>query len=213
MSKEFELDAQTRSDIGKGASRRLRNKGLTPAVIYGGEQEPQSITLEHRKVIKALENEAFYSHILTVHVDGKAQKTLLKDLQRHPYKPVIMHMDFQRVSSKDILTRNVPLHFIGEDVAPGVKAGGIVSHQMKDVEISCAATNLPEYLEIDVSELGMDEILHLSDIKAPKGITLTALALGEEHNLPVVAIHKPRGAIETEEAEEAAGGEEGATEE
>lgn len=204
MSDAFELDAVSRADMGKGASRRLRRENLVPAIVYGGKGKPSSITLEHRHVIKAVSNEAFFSHPINLKVDGKGQTVLVKDLQRHPYKPIIMHMDFQRVSASDKVHRHVTLHFIGEETSQGVKKGGVVSHQMKDLEIVCTVANLPEYIEVDVAGLDLDEVLHLSDLKLPKGVKLATEIQDKEHDLPVVTIHLPRAAVEeTEEAEEA----------
>lgn len=197
MSKEFELDAKPRADVGKGASRRLRREELVPAIIYGAKQDPVNVVLTHRQVMKALENEAFYSHILNLKVDGKAHQVILKDLQRHPFKRLVMHMDFQRITGNEILHRNVLLRFVGEELAPGIKLhGGMATHHLKEVEITCAVKDLPEYLEVDVSKLELNDVLHLSDIKAPKGVTITALSLGEDHDLPVVGIQLPRGAVE-----------------
>ena len=153
-----------------------------------------------------LENEAFYSHILSLTVDGgKAEKVVLKDVQRDPAKPKILHVDFQRVSEKDKLHMHVPLHFVGEDVAPGVKAGGLISHLMSNLDVACLAKDLPEYIEVDVSQMDTGDSLHLSDIKLPEGVEITALAQGEDHDLPVVSIHAPRGGGVDEEEE--AGGE------
>lgn len=215
MSNAFEIAAETRSDVGKGASRRLRRlQKKVPGIIYGGSEAPVNITLEHRHIIKALENEAFYSHILTVNLDGKPVKTVLKDLQRHPYKPQIMHVDFLRVTGAQILHMHIPLHFLGEEKCPGVKDGGVISHQMKDVEVACRADKLPEFIEIDLSNLELNQVVHLSDIKLPEGVEILALTHGEEHDLPVVSIHIPRAIVEEEpeakEGDEAAEGEEGA---
>jgi len=210
MYVDFNIVAASRSDVGKGASRRLRKQGKVPGVIYGAGQDPVSITVLHDDFMHHLDHEAFYSHILTVTVDGKANKAVLKDLQRHPAKPKLLHVDFLRVGDKDVITMHVPLHFKGEDVAPGVKnEGGIVNHQMTTVDIACLAKDLPEYLEVDISALHAGDSLHLSDIPLPKGVSIPALAQGEDHDLPVVSIHVPRGAGATDE-EEAAGPVEGA---
>lgn len=185
MSAQFELDAVTRTDRGTSAARRMRREEQVPGVIYGAHQEPASITLEHRHVIKALENEAFYSHILTINIDGKAEKAVLKALQRHPFKPKVTHMDFLRVSAKEKLTMNVPLHFNGAENSPGVKAGGVMSHIMNDVEIVCLPGDLPEFIAVDVSHLDLDQAIHLSDIKLPKGVELATPV--SDHNNPSVA--------------------------
>jgi large subunit ribosomal protein L25 len=201
MNVSFELNAQVRHDSGKGASRRLRREGKVPAIMYGSGQQPVSLVLDHDAVRHSLENEAFYSHILTVNVDGQAVQAVLKDLQRHSYRPIIMHMDLQRISETEELRMHVPLHFIGEASAPGVKlGGGIVSHLVTDVEVTCLPRHLPEYLEVDVSSLQLNETLHLSDIKLPEGVRIIALTHGTEHDLPVVSIHVPRAAVEAEAA-------------
>jgi len=210
MSVTFELDAEVRTDMGKGASRRLRHANKIPAIMYGGG-DPVSLTLEHNKIMHALENEAFYSHILTINIDGKPEKAVLRDLQRHPAKPTILHADFQRVNMKEKLHMHVPLHFINEDIAPGVKdEGGLIQHNVVEVEVSCLPTDLPEYIEVDVAELTMGNSLHLSDIKVADGVELVQLAHGESHDLPVVSIHKPRAVVEVEDEVVADAGEDAA---
>jgi large subunit ribosomal protein L25 len=213
MATSFELNAEPRADTGKGASRRLRRTGKIPAIMYGGNKDPESLTLNHNEVIRNLENEAFYSHILTVNVGGSKTRAVLRDLQRHPSKPFVQHMDLQRVSEAEKLRMNVPLHFIGEEDAPGVKAGGMVSHEIIEVEIECLPRDLPEYVEVDVSGLDIGDSLHLSDLKMPEGAVLLELARGEGHDLGVVSVHAKRVVEEVEEevaAPEAAaeGGEE-----
>ncbi len=205
---DFALNAEVRSDLGKGASRRLRHAGKVPAIIYGAGKDPVSLTLDHDELFHALENEAFYSHILTLKVEGgDDESAVLKDLQRHPAKPVLLHADFLRVSATDKIKMQVPLHFINEDEAPGVKLGGVVTHNMTEVEVLCLAKDLPEYLEVDLAGAEIEAILHLSDIKLPEGVELVALTHGEDHNLPIAAIHKTRASIEA-----AAGGEGGEAE-
>jgi large subunit ribosomal protein L25 len=206
----FELEAESRSDQGKGASRRLRHDGMVPAVIYGGSEEPQSIKLVHSEILKRLDHEAFYSHILTVKVDGKPTKTILRDMQRHPAKPVIMHMDFMRIDEKKPIRVHVPLHFVGADVAPGSKAGGLISHDLVEVGLEVLPKHLPEYIEVDISAMDIGDILHLTDLKLPETGNLVELARGEGHDLPVVSIHVRRGGADEEEAE--GGGEEAAAE-
>jgi len=213
MATSFELNAEPRADTGKGASRRLRRTGKIPAIMYGGNKDPESLTLNHNEVIRNLGNEAFYSHILTVNVGGSKTRAVLRDLQRHPSKPFVQHMDLQRVSEAEKLRMNVPLHFIGEEDAPGVKAGGMVSHEIIEVEIECLPRDLPEYVEVDVSGLDIGDSLHLSDLKMPEGAVLLELARGEGHDLGVVSVHAKRVVEEVEEevaAPEAAaeGGEE-----
>lgn len=187
----FEIEVSVRHDMGKGASRRLRREEKVPGVIYGGGKAPVSLTIEHKTIAKSLENEAFYSHILTIKNGTESERAILKDVQRHPYKPRIQHVDFQRVRADEKLHMHIPLHFKGADVAPGVKdAGGIVSHILSDVEVSCLPDNLPEYLELDISEMQLNQILHLSDIKLPKGVEIVALT--HDDDKPVVSVHMPR---------------------
>ncbi len=207
MDNLFEISVESRSDEGKGASRRLRREGKVPAVIYGGGKDPVSISFDHDVMVHRLENEAVYSHILTLSLDGKAEKAVLKDLQRHPSKPVLLHADFLRVSETEKLKMNVPLHFINEEEAPGVKAGGVVTHNRTEVEVSCLAKDLPEYLEVDLAGAEIEAILHLTDIKLPEGVELVELAHGADHDLPVAAIHKTRASIEAGSDEAGEGGE------
>jgi len=211
MSDDFDLIAEIREDQGKGASRRLRHQGKVPAIIYGGGRPPRSLSFDHNKVLKQLENESFYSSVLSIKVGDRSQAVILKDMQRHPAKPRIMHMDFQRIVEDEEIKMNVPLHFIGEDVAPGVKeGGGKVSHIMTDVEIVCLPRYLPEYIDVDVSALELDEMLTLSDIKLPEGVEMPALAQGPEADRPVVSIHVIKEVvIEEEEELEVVVGEEG----
>jgi len=207
MSLSFEIIAETRQDVGKGASRRLRKANKVPAIIYGADQPPQSLTLDHDIMLRNLAQEAFYSHILEVKIDGKPQKAVLKAVQRHPYKARIQHVDLLRTSAKQKLRMHVPLHFLGEDVAPGVKEGGMVSHNLIEAEIECLPADLPEYLEVDISELPLNGLVHLSEIKLPEGVVIPALAQGEEQDQVVASIHLQR-AVE-EEHEEAEAGEAG----
>ncbi len=202
----FEIDAESRTDTGKGASRRLRHAGRVPAIMYGGDEDPKAITLNHNEVLKRLDHEAFYSHILTVNIDGKPNQTILRDLQRHPAKPVVMHMDFLRIDENQTLRVNAPLHFLGEEECPGVKEGGVVTHELTDVAIETLPRNLPEFIEVDVSALELGGILHLSDLIMPEGVSLVDLARGEGHDLPIVSIHIPRVATEVEDEAAAEGG-------
>ncbi|MEN8170577.1 MAG: 50S ribosomal protein L25/general stress protein Ctc [Pseudomonadota bacterium] len=205
---DFTLSAEVRNDLRKGASRRLRHANKVPAIIYGAGKDPMNISLDHLKLLHSLENEAFYSHILTIDVDGKKEKAVLKDLQRHPAKIAILHADFLRVSDKEKLKMNVPLHFLNEDTAPGVKEGGVITHNVTEVEVLCLPKDLPEYLEVDMADVEMEQVVHLTEIKLPKGVELTELLHGEGHDQSVAAIHKTRVVVETEdEAGEAAEGE------
>ncbi|MEM9172676.1 MAG: 50S ribosomal protein L25/general stress protein Ctc [Pseudomonadota bacterium] len=206
MSDKIDLVAEFREDQGKGASRRLRKEGKVPAILYGGGRPPRSISLQHNKLIRALEDESFYSSILNIQVGDKNQETILKDLQRHPAKQQILHVDLQRIVADEEIRTNVPLHFVGEDVCPGIKMqGGVASHLITDVEVICLPRNLPEYLEVDASELELDGIVHLSEIKLPEGVQLPDLTHGEVNDQPVLAIIKPRGPSVDDSADEADG--------
>ena len=211
MSDQFEINAEAREDIGKGASRRLRrHANNVPAIIYGGGEAPQPLTLVRKDFEKALENEAFFSQVLTVKVGKQAQKAILKDLQRHPAKNTVMHADFLRIDEKVAVKVTVPIHFLNEEASAGVKMeGGIVQHQMTDVEIQCLPGDIPEYLEVDMLEVVTGQIVHLSDITFPEGVVSTALALGEDHDLAVASIIAPKGISEEEEAAAAAADEAG----
>ena len=204
MSASFNLEAELRTDLGKGASRRLRHEEKFPAVVYGSGKEPQSLTLDHKKFMHSLENEAFYSHILTLNVAGDEQQVILKDLQRHPAKIAVMHADFLRVSATEKLHLHVPLHFINADICPGTKEGGLVTHSITEIEVACFPQDLPEYLEVDLSSLELDQSLHMSDINVPENVELVELAHGEGHDQTVASVHMPRGASEAEEDEAAA---------
>lgn len=209
MSVSFELDAVSRSDTGKGASRRLRKTGMVPGIVYGGNKDPEMIAVAHNILVQHLDHEAFYSHILTLNVDGQAEKVVLKDLQRHPAKPFVMHLDLLRVNDDEKIKMLVPLHFLNESRARGVKAGGILSHEITEVEISCFPGDLPEYIEIDVLDLDIGESIHLSQVNLPNGVELLQLALGEDHDVAVVAIHAVRGSTSDDE-EDSVDGEEAA---
>ncbi|QJD30746.1 50S ribosomal protein L25/general stress protein Ctc [Methylococcus geothermalis] len=194
MVGSFEFEAELRHQLGKGASRRLRHAGKVPAVLYGGGGEPVPLLLEHHKVVKSLENEATYSHVLTIRFDGREESAILKAVQRHPAKPIVMHMDFLRVNAADKIRVHVPLHFINQESSVGVKRGGVVSHSMVDVEVHCFSKDLPEYIEVDLAQLDIGDIVHLSDLKLPAGVEIHALTQGAGHDLPVVSVHAPRTA-------------------
>ena len=220
---DFILQASVRNDLGKGASRRLRRANQqVPAVVYGGEKGAQSISVEKTAFYKAIEDEAFFSSVIKLVIDGKEEQVVVRDLQRHPFKPLLTHADFLRVDAKHEMTMTVPLHFIGEEKAAGVKAGGVVSHVMTEVEIACLPADLPEFIEVDISKLELDHAIHLSELVLPKGVSLPALSHGQEEHLEegersaydqaVVNIHMPRVHSVDDEAEDAEGDEE-ATEE
>ncbi len=190
---KFELEAEVRHDMGKGASRRLRRTNKVPAVVYGAGEDVVLLSLDHNKVVIALSHEATYSHILNLKVDKKSEKVILKAIQRDPAKPRIQHIDFLRVRADQKLHMHVPLHFVGDEEALGLKEGGVISHIIADVEVSCLPADLPEFIEVDTSNLKLNETLHLSDLKLPKGVELVAFSHGvEDHDAPVVSIHKPR---------------------
>ena len=200
MSTDFILQAKGREDTGKGASRRLRRlAGEVPAIVYGGKKDPTKIALTHKDVAKALENEAFFSSIISLDIEGASEDVIIKDIQRHPAKKIVLHIDFFRVSKTTVLQTKVPLHFINEDTCPGVKlGGGIVAHTMTDIEIQCLPKNLPEFIEVDMAEVDLGDIVHISDIVLPEGVESVALNLGADHDLSVATINKPK-AVEVEE--------------
>ena len=200
MSVAFELNAEPRNDVGKGASRRLRRQGRLPAVLYGANKDPETLSLEQREVLRQLGNEAFYSHILQVKIGPRTEQAILRDLQRHPYKPIILHVDLQRVTADAKIRVHVPLHFINEDIAPGVKLqSGVVSHMRIDVEIACLPKDLPEFIEVDLANLNMGESISLSELKLPDGVEIVELAHGAEYDAPVVSIHGQKAAAPEEE--------------
>jgi large subunit ribosomal protein L25 len=212
MANSIVLNATPRMDVGKGASRRLRQDNGVPAVLYGAQKEAQNLLLQHHEVIKVLENEQVYTQIFALMIDGTKETVRLRDIQRHAYKPRILHMDFQRITGKERLHVRIPVHFIHEDASPATKAGAIIAHQIKEVEIICPASHIPEFIEMDLSGLDVDQILHLSDLKLPADAVIVALTHGEKHNLPVVAAHMPRVVVEDEETTVAATEEEAASE-
>ncbi len=205
MSGVFEFVAKGRDLSGKTAARAERRNGNVPAVVYGGAAAPQSIVLNHNEVVKHLSHEAVYSHVLDLNIDGKAEKAILKGVQRHPAKPQVLHMDFVRVDETHSLKVNVPLHFINEDVCEGVKMGGVVTHAMVDVEVSCLPSALPEFIEVDLSGMALGDSVHLSNLVLPEGVEIPVLAQGEDHDHTVAQVMKTRGPKEDDEdaAEEA----------
>ena len=200
MAQTHEIKAQSRKDEGKGASRRLRHAAMVPAVVYGGTQPPQSIQIEHNTILLAAKNEWFFSSILDLNVDGKVQKVLVRDWQKHPFKQQMLHMDFLRVNENEAVRVNVPLHFLNQEKSPAGKTSGVViSHNLTVVEVSCLPGNLPEFIELDLADLKPGDIVHLSQVKLPKGVTLPALNLGADHDIAVVTANTVK-----EEAEPAA---------
>src|SRR5450631_1262611 len=190
MKTSFELVAEFRETQGKGASRRLRHEGKVPAILYGGHSEARALTLSHQKLLIMLDNERFYSTILSLKVGDQTQAAILKDVQRHPYKNAIVHVDFQRVEDNQKIRISIPLHFVGAAVSPGVKnQGGLVSHMRTELEVSCLPKDLPEFIEVDLSGLSLNESIHLSQLKIPAGVQLLDLS---KEDSAVVAIHSPR---------------------
>ena len=211
MSEDFIVHAETRTVQGTGASRRLRRSGRVPAILYGGASEPVQLSIDHNEMLRHLEHEAFYSHILSIDVDGKTENAVLKDLQRHPAKAQILHADFMRVVAGQAMRMTVPLHFVGEDTSPGIKnSGGVLDRQRNELEIECLPKNLPEYIEVDVSALDINDSIHLEELTLPEGVESVAKMHGE--NWTVAAVHVPRVAVEEsdEDAETDAGGGEAA---
>ncbi|HVH33299.1 MAG TPA: 50S ribosomal protein L25/general stress protein Ctc [Tahibacter sp.] len=199
MAKIHEIPAELRKDEGKGASRRLRHADVVPAILYGGKEQPQSIQFVHKDVYMASQHEWFYSSIIDLKIDGKNQKALLRDMQRHPYKQRLLHLDFQRVSENEALKIRVPLHFLNQEKSPaGKTAGVLVTHELNEILVSCLPKDLPEYIEVDLSNLNIGDIVHLSDLKLPAGLEIPELKLGKEHDVAVVLAK-----VAKEEVEEA----------
>ncbi|UGB38854.1 50S ribosomal protein L25/general stress protein Ctc [Frateuria soli] len=208
MAQTHEIKAQSRNDEGKGASRRLRRAAMVPAVVYGANQPPQSIQIEHNTILLAAKNEWFFSSILDLNVDGKVQKVLVRDWQKHPFKQQMLHMDFLRVNENEAIRVNVPLHFLNQEKSPAGKTSGVViSHNLTEVEVSCLPGNLPEFIELDLVDLKPGDIVHLSQVKLPKGVSLSALSLGADHDIAVVTANAVKE--EAEPAAEAAAAPEG----
>lgn len=204
MSQNFVITADIRTEQGTGASRRLRRVGKVPGIVYGGRKEPQAITVLHNDLWNSLKNEAFYSKILTLKIGNESEQVVLKDLHRHPVREEVMHLDLQRVLADVAIRMRVPLHFRGEDVAPGVKTGGgIFEHLLNEVELECLPKDLPEFIEVDVSAMNVNDAVHLSQLKVPEGVTLVELK--HENDQAVVAVHLPRAAKEEEETPAAEG--------
>jgi len=207
---EFTLSAELREDAGKGASRRLRRENSVPAIVYGGkaggnDRKPTAIKLKANELNKLLEDEAFYSSIISLNVGGKEEQVILKDLQRHPAKPIVWHADFLRVSKSTKIKATVPVHFINEEACVGVKlGGGKITHQLTSLDIICSAGDLPEYVEVDMAAVEVGTILHLSDLKLPKGVESAALSHGVEHDTAVVTVAAVKGGSDEDEAEESA---------
>lgn len=198
----FNLDAEVRTDLGKGASRRLRHADKVPAILYGAEKEPVALTLDHSKVIQAQEFEAFYSHVLSLNIGGEKVEALVKDMQRHPFKPKVMHLDFLRVDATHVVSTNVPVHFVNEDSAPSIKMqGGHAEHHINEIMVSCLPAHLPEFIEVDLTDVELGQTLHLSDVKLPEGVASVELAKGEGHDVAVVTVKAAKGGAASDEEE------------
>ena len=203
MSTNFTINAKSREDTGKGASRRLRRlTGEVPAIIYGGKKDAEKISILHKDITKALENDAVYSSIISLSIDGKAEDTIIKDIQRHPAKQIILHMDFLRVSKTTKLQTRVPLNFLNEDTCVGVKlGGGLIAHTMTDIEVSCLPKDLPESIDVDMAEVDVGQIVHLSDLTLPDGVESVSLSQGADYDLTVATVNKQK-AVEIDEPSE-----------
>ena len=195
----IEFNAELRDDKGKGASRRLRHAGKLPAIVYGAGMDPVSMTLQQKDVQYVLSNEDLYSQILQLNVNGKKEDVLLRDIQHHPYKIDVLHMDFLRFDAKVAVHVHIPLHFIGEEECPGVKTeGGAVNHVVMEVEMECLPKNIPSFIEVDLSEMHLNDVLHLSDLKLPEGVEVLALKQGAEHDTAIAGIHLRKAAASIE---------------
>ncbi|HEV7775561.1 MAG TPA: 50S ribosomal protein L25/general stress protein Ctc [Luteibacter sp.] len=205
MATNHEISAESRKDEGKGASRRLRRAGYVPAVVYGNNQEPESIQVLHNTVLLASRHEWFFSSVLDLNIGGKTQKVLVRDWQKHPFKQLMLHMDFVRVNENEAIRVAVPLHFLNQEKSIAAKTAGLViSHNLTEVTVSCLPKYLPEFLELDLSELKAGDIVHLSEIKLPANVEIPELALGKEHDIAVVTVASVQEEVDPEPAEGAA---------
>ncbi|WNL47325.1 50S ribosomal protein L25/general stress protein Ctc [Dyella sp. BiH032] len=202
MAQIHEIKAESRKDEGKGASRRLRRADFVPAVVYGAGQPPQSIQIFHNTILLAAKNEWFFSSVLDLNIDGKVQKVLVRDWQKHPFKQQMLHMDFLRINENEAVRVNVPLHFLNQEKSPAGKTSGVViSHNLTEVEVSCLPKDLPEFIELDLAALKPGEIVHLSQLKLPKGVEIPALHLGADHDIAVVTANTVKEEVEEAPAE------------
>ncbi len=204
MASNHKITATRRSDAGKGASRRLRHAGQVPAILYGGELAPLNLQLDHEDIILAAKNEWFFSSVLDLDIDGEIQPVLVRDWQMHPYKQHMLHLDFYRIDESAEIRVNVPLHFLNQEDSPAGKASGVViSHNLTEVEVACLSKDLPEHIDVDLATLEEGDLIHLSDLELPEGVTLPALKLGKEYDQTVVSVHAVK--VEVEEPVEAEG--------
>ncbi len=206
MSAKIELNAETRSDVGKGASRRLRRRNeLVPGIVYGGTNPAIAVTVKEKELNKAMEREVFFSQILNIKIDGGDQQAVVRDMQRHPATGRVMHIDFMRIRADRAIVVQIPLHYLNEEPCVGVKSeGGTISHSLTEVEISCLPAALPEFIEVDMLDVHLGDVLHLSDLDFPDGVVSTALALGEEYDTPIASVLAPRGGADEEDEADAA---------
>ncbi|RDS82362.1 50S ribosomal protein L25/general stress protein Ctc [Dyella psychrodurans] len=208
MAKTHEILAQSRKDEGKGASRRLRRASFVPAVVYGAGQSPESIQIEHNTILLAAKHEWFFSSVLDLNVDGKVQKVLVRDWQKHPFKQQMLHMDFLRINENEAIRVNVPIHFLNQEKSQaGKTAGVVISHNLNEVEVSCLPKDLPEYIELDLADLKPGDIVHLSDLKLPADVEIVALHLGADHDAAVVTAVTVQEEVDEAPAVEGAEGE------
>ncbi|MEV8522490.1 50S ribosomal protein L25/general stress protein Ctc [Dyella marensis] len=202
MAQIHEIKAESRKDEGKGASRRLRRAEFVPAVVYGAGQPPESIQIFHNTILLAAKNEWFFSSVLDLNIDGKVQKVLVRDWQKHPFKQQMLHMDFLRINENEAVRVNVPLHFLNQEKSPAGKTSGVViSHNLTEVEVSCLPKDLPEFIELDLSDLKPGDIIHLSQVKLPKGVDVPALHQGADHDIAVVTANTVKEEVEEAPAE------------
>lgn len=201
---DYAIQVTTRSDQGKGASRRLRRLAAqVPAIVYGGNKDPQAISVPHKELVKALEDEGFYTHVIELDIEGTTEQVLLKDLQRHPSRPLIMHADFLRVDAATKVTMKVPVHFINEDTCVGVKQqGGMIQRSINELEVRCLTKDLPDFFEVDMANVELGQIIHISDMKIPANVEVLELIHGAGHDQAVVSVIAPRGGAAAEEGDE-----------
>ncbi|MBV1907423.1 MAG: 50S ribosomal protein L25/general stress protein Ctc [Pseudomonadales bacterium] len=207
MSQKLKITAETRTDLGKGASRRLRRlANKVPSILYGAGQDSVPLTLEYNELVQIMKNETFYSQVLALNAEGKEQDVVVRDLQRHPATNIVTHVDFLRIDATKTIHVSIPLHFLNEEACVGVKTeGGIISHILNEVEISCLPADIPQFIEIDLIELGLGESIQLSELKLPEGVDLVAFLHGDDsHDTAVVSVHAPRAIVEEETIDEAA---------
>ncbi|MEO6799019.1 MAG: 50S ribosomal protein L25/general stress protein Ctc [Rhodanobacter sp.] len=205
MTQTHEIKAQSRKDEGKGASRRLRRASFVPAVVYGAGTAPESIQIEHNTILLASKNESFFSSIIDLNVDGAVQKVLVRDWQKHPFKQLMMHMDFLRINEKEAIRVSVPLHFLNKEKSAAAKTSGVVvSHNLTEVEISCLPKDLPGFIDVDLADLKPGDIIHLSELKLPPNVEIVAMHAGEAHDVPVVTANTVQEEVEEAPVEDEA---------